>query len=69
MCVVTRGDFEGSVALVNAIAPIAQRLAHHPDIAISWSRVIVRVSTHELGRLSDKDAVLAKEIEDLLLTL
>jgi 4a-hydroxytetrahydrobiopterin dehydratase len=60
-----RGDFLGSVALVNAIAPAAEEMNHHPDLAISWSTVTVTLSTHSAGGITPKDFELAKRIDSL----
>jgi 4a-hydroxytetrahydrobiopterin dehydratase len=41
-----RGDFAGSVELVNEIAAVADERNHHPDLAISWDTVTVTITTH-----------------------
>ncbi|MGI8945367.1 MAG: 4a-hydroxytetrahydrobiopterin dehydratase [Thermoleophilaceae bacterium] len=60
-----RGDFAGSVALVDRIAPIAEEMNHHPDLAISWSKVTVTISTHSEGGLTAADFELAGRIDAL----
>jgi 4a-hydroxytetrahydrobiopterin dehydratase len=60
-----RGDFMGSVALVNAIAPVAEEMNHHPDLDISWSKVGVTLTTHSAGGLTEGDFELAKKIDAL----
>jgi 4a-hydroxytetrahydrobiopterin dehydratase len=60
-----RGDFMGSVGLVDAIAPVAEELGHHPDLAISWDTVTVTITTHSEGGLTDADFELARRIDDL----
>ena len=35
----TRGDFVGSVKFVDSLVEPAEEMSHHPDIAISWSKV------------------------------
>ena len=59
-----RGDFAGSVALVNAIAPVAEEMGHHPDLAISWATVTVTISTHSEGGLTATDFELAEKIDE-----
>lgn len=56
------GDFNGSIAFVNAIATIANRLDHHPDLAISWNRVTVRTWSHDKGAVTERDIALAEAI-------
>jgi 4a-hydroxytetrahydrobiopterin dehydratase len=58
-----RGDFTGSVNFVNAIAPRAEEMNHHPDLAISWSKVTVTITTHSEGGLTANDFALAREID------
>jgi 4a-hydroxytetrahydrobiopterin dehydratase len=56
-------DFKGSVDFVNRITPEAEEMNHHPDLAISWNKVTVTVTTHSEGGLTDGDFALAKRID------
>ena len=58
-----RGDFAGSVDFVNAIAPGAEDMNHHPDLAISWSSVTVSITTHSEGGLTSNDFELARKVD------
>lgn len=58
-------DFVGSVKFVNAVVEPAERLGHHPDIAISWNTVTVTISTHSEGGLTAADFELAAQIDAL----
>ena len=58
-------DFVGSVDLLNRITPLAEEMNHHPDVAISWNRVTVTLSTHSQGGLTDNDFELAEKIDRL----
>ncbi len=59
------GDFAGSVEFVNRIAPTAEEMNHHPDLAISWSTVTVTISTHSEGGITGADFELAGRIDAL----
>ena len=63
--VVTRKDFGDAMQFVNAVALIAEGANHHPDIAISWNKVTLRVTTHDAGGLSRLDLDLASAIDGL----
>lgn len=63
--VVTRKDFGEAMQFVNAVALIADGANHHPDIAISWNKVTLRVTTHDAGGLSQLDLDLASAIDGL----
>lgn len=58
-----RDDFMGSVGFVNALAPVAEEMGHHPDLAISWATVTVTISTHSEGGLTAADFELAGLID------
>lgn len=60
-----RGDFMGSVGLVNDIAAVAEEMGHHPDLAISWDTVSVTITTHSEGGLTAADFDLAQRIDGL----
>jgi 4a-hydroxytetrahydrobiopterin dehydratase len=60
-----RGDFVGSVEFVKAMVEPAEDMGHHPDLAISWSEVEVKITTHSEGGLTTNDFELAKRIDAL----
>jgi 4a-hydroxytetrahydrobiopterin dehydratase len=60
-----RGDFKGSVDFVNRITPAAEEMNHHPDVAISWNKVDLTLSTHSEGGLTENDFELAARIDSL----
>ncbi len=59
------GGFMGSVGFVNRLAAAAEVADHHPDLAISWNRVTVTLSTHSAGGITDKDIALARDADRL----
>ncbi|HEX8073464.1 MAG TPA: 4a-hydroxytetrahydrobiopterin dehydratase [Thermoleophilaceae bacterium] len=58
-------DFMGSVDFVNRLAPAAEEMNHHPDLAISWNTVTVTLSTHSEGGITESDFELASRIDPL----
>ena len=58
-------DFAGSMAFVNRVAELAEEADHHPDIAISWNRVTLRLATHSAGAITEEDHALADRIDGL----
>ena len=58
-------DFQGSIDFVNRITPPAEEMNHHPDIAISWNKVELTLSTHSEGGLTENDFELAQRIDQL----
>jgi 4a-hydroxytetrahydrobiopterin dehydratase len=60
-----RGDFNGSMRFVNAIAAAANEQDHHPDMTISWNEVTITLCSHDVGGITDRDFRLAETIEKL----
>jgi 4a-hydroxytetrahydrobiopterin dehydratase len=62
---VVRADFRDSLLYVGAVAYLAEAANHHPDVAISWNRVTLILSTHSEGGLTGADFELARKISAL----
>lgn len=58
-------DYARMLSFVNAVAWLAQREDHHPDIHIGWGRCTVRWRTHAVGGLSINDFVCAAKVDAL----
>ena len=56
-----------TLMLVNGIGFVAEAANHHPDLTVTWGRVIVKLQNHAAGGITDKDFELARKIEDLAL--
>jgi 4a-hydroxytetrahydrobiopterin dehydratase len=56
-----------TLMLVTAIGYLSEAAYHHPDLAVTWGRVTVKLSTHSAGGITDKDFDLARKIEELAL--
>ncbi len=63
--VTTRKDFRDALLYVGAVAYLAEKANHHPDVAIAWNRVTLTLSTHSAGGLTASDFALAREISAL----
>jgi len=58
-------DFMRAMNLANAIAEIAEREAHHPDLTIAWGSCSVEIWTHKINGLTENDFILAAKIESI----
>src|SRR3989440_13028020 len=56
-----------TLMLVNAIGYLAEAAYHHPDLAVTWGKVWVKLKTHSAGGITDKDFALAKKIDEVAL--
>lgn len=54
------------MAFVNAVAWIAHQEKHHPDLVVSYNRVIVQYQTHEAGGVTKNDMICARIVEALI---
>jgi 4a-hydroxytetrahydrobiopterin dehydratase len=59
-------DFTGAIRFVNRVARLAEAANHHPDIAVSYNKVRLALTTHDEGGLTMKDFKLAGKINKLV---
>ncbi len=59
-------SFLTAVRFVGELAPVAERLDHHPDLRLSWRTVEISLSTHSEGGLTGLDLQLARELDTLI---
>lgn len=55
-----------TMAFVNAVAWIAHRENHHPDLEVGYNSCRVSYTTHAIGGLSENDFICAAKVEALL---
>lgn len=58
-------DFRAAMLFAAAVGYLAEQANHHPDLAISWNRVTLTLSTHSAGGLTAADFALARRIDAL----
>ena len=58
--------FNKTMSFVNALAWIANREMHHPDLQVGYDHCSVTLTTHAIGGLSDNDFIVAAKIDQLL---
>ena len=59
-------DYFETIAFVNAVAWIAQREDHHPDLQVGYRQCRVSYCTHSIGGVSDNDFICAAKVDALL---
>lgn len=60
------GGWKGTTMVVGAVAHIAEAAWHHPDLAVSYAFVEVKLQTHSAQGITDKDFELARKIEEFV---
>lgn len=62
-------EFAGFVeafGFMSRVALLAEKMDHHPDWSNVYNRVVIDLSTHDVGGLSARDFELAGRIDQLL---
>jgi len=57
------GDFRAALAWMVRAGFEAEAMDHHPEWSNVYNRVVVRLTTHDTGGLTDKDIRLAERME------
>jgi 4a-hydroxytetrahydrobiopterin dehydratase len=58
-------DFVEAFGFMTSAALVAQAMDHHPDWSNSWNRVVVDLSSHDAGAVTDRDVTLARRMAEL----
>jgi 4a-hydroxytetrahydrobiopterin dehydratase len=56
------GTFARGLELVNRIGAAAEERNHHPDLDLTYPRVVVRLTSHDTGGVTRRDVDLARTI-------
>ena len=58
-------EFEATMRFVNALADVARRHDHHPDMKVGYNYCEVLFTTHDAGGLTSLDATCARAAQEL----
>lgn len=58
--------WKSTLMVVNTVGHLAEAAWHHPDLAVSYGRVEVRLQNHAAKGVTDKDFELAAKIEEVV---
>jgi 4a-hydroxytetrahydrobiopterin dehydratase len=64
-CQRTFKDFVEAIAFVNRLVEPAEAAGHHPDIAVSYNKVTIALTSHDAGGLTASDFKMAQVISDI----
>ncbi|RLA23199.1 MAG: 4a-hydroxytetrahydrobiopterin dehydratase [Gammaproteobacteria bacterium] len=59
--------WKASLMVVTTVGHLAEKAWHHPDLTVSYAFVMVKLVTHSAKGVTDKDFLLAKKIEDVVM--
>ena len=58
-------DFSEAFAFLTRVALHAEKVDHHPEFTSVWNRVDFRLTSHDAGRVTERDIKLAEAINRL----
>lgn len=61
-------DFAAAFGFMTSVAIVAEKMDHHPEWSNVYNRVVILLTTHDCGGLSERDAMLAEAIEGFVQT-
>lgn len=59
-------DFAEALAFTNRVGAIAEEEGHHPDLLLSYGKVVIQLWTHKINGLSESDFVLAAKCDEAI---
>ena len=61
------GGWKSTLMVVNTVGHLAEAAFHHPDLAVSYAFVIVKLMNHAAKGITNKDFELAHKIEEVIM--
>lgn len=62
---IATADFARGLEVVQAIGAVATEMDHHPDLDLRYAHLDVRLTSHDVHGVTDRDVRLARRISDL----
>ena len=59
-------NFVEAFGFMSMVALVAEKADHHPDWSNSWNKVVIDLTSHDKGALTDRDYDLALAINNAL---
>jgi len=61
----TFADFDEAMAFIEAIANVARRLDHHPNLTNVYNRVGLALQTHDAGGITARDIAFIRGVQEV----
>jgi 4a-hydroxytetrahydrobiopterin dehydratase len=58
-------NYRQSFAFTSQIALLAEKKNHHPQIILDYKQVTVRLVSHDVGKVTERDIDLANQIDKI----
>jgi 4a-hydroxytetrahydrobiopterin dehydratase len=62
-------EFDGfteAVDFLNEVAEVAEDEGHHPDVDIRYGKVVLMLTTHDAGGVTEADVEVAQRLDNLI---
>ncbi len=58
--------FRDAIAFIVRVADVAEAADHHPELTNVYANVEVRLTSHDVGGVTDRDVSLARAIDEVV---
>lgn len=58
-------DFVAAFGFMTRIALVAEKMEHHPEWSNVYNRLVIDLTTHDAGGISERDIALARRVDSL----
>ena len=59
--------WKGTLMVVNTVGNLCETAWHHPDLEVSYNKVLVKLQNHAAKGITDKDFELAEKLDEVVL--
>ena len=64
----TFDDFVAAFGFMTKLALVAEQMTHHPEWSNVYNRLVIDLTTHDAGGISEHDIAFARRVDALLAT-
>ena len=58
--------FVGAFGFMSKVALLSEKMDHHPDWQNTYNKVIIKLTSHDMGGITTNDIKLAEDIDNLI---
>jgi 4a-hydroxytetrahydrobiopterin dehydratase len=58
-------DFKAAMSFIQKAGEVAEAMNHHPEWTNIYNKVTVKLTTHDAGRVTEKDEALAQKMDEI----
>lgn len=58
-------NFKEALDFTNKVGSLAEAEGHHPEINLSWGKVVIKLLTNKINGLHENDFIMAAKIDEI----